>query len=153
MEEESWWRKHRGTIMREESWRSNHGVEEQSWLRNQGGAIMVAQSCRRNHGVGFMSEESWRSNHGGGTMEEQSWRRHLESIWEASVRHLGGIWEAFGNHLRELEAEEASGRHLEAKSQNCNPYATECNFCFSICQFHELFLRAGVIDTMNYKVK
>ena len=36
---------------------------------------------------------------------------HLEIILEAFGNHLGGIWEAFGG----LEAEEASGRHLEQK--------------------------------------
>ena len=61
-----------------------------------------------------MEEES-----GGGIIGETS-----GSIWELSERHLGEIWEAFGRHLgviREafggLEAEEASGRHLEVRSQ------------------------------------
>ena len=44
-------------------------------------------------------------------MEETS-GEHLGAFWEASGRDLGVIWEAFGG----LEAEEASGRHLEVRS-------------------------------------
>ncbi len=69
-------------------------------------------------------EESWRMNHGGGVMEEESLRRnHGGDIWGAPGSFLGGIWESFGSHLGViwetfggLEAEEASGRHLEVRS-------------------------------------
>jgi len=74
-------------------------------------------------------------NHGGAIIEEEAWRRHLGSIWDLSGKHLGWIWESFGSHLKVswtefgmylgviweafggLEAEEASGRHWELRSQ------------------------------------
>ena len=79
-------------------------------MRNHGGGIMEEEFWKRNNGGAIMDEQSWRINHGG-----DSWRAygsHLGGIWEAFGRHLGVIWEAFGG----LEAEEASGRHLEVRS-------------------------------------
>ena len=49
-----------------------------------------------------MDVELWRSN------EDQAWRRHLGSVGEPSRKHLGD---------RGLEAEDASGRDLEVRSQ------------------------------------
>ncbi len=43
--------------------------------------------------------------------EESGW--NLGEIWEGSVRKKDSIWEACGK----VEAEEASGRHLEGRSQ------------------------------------
>ena len=64
---------------------------------------------------------------------------------------LGGIWEAFGSHLGELEAEEASGRHLEAKSQKSQPLCNEMQKVLYFSQFYKMFLRVGVIKYNNYK--
>jgi hypothetical protein len=60
-------------------------------------------------------------------MEEQSLRReqggmrnHLGSIWQPTGKHLSGK-HLFGG----LEAEEASGRHLEVRSQKSMPLSAK----------------------------
>ena len=103
----------------------------------------MEESWRRNHG-GIMDVELWKSN------EDQSWRRHLGSIWEPSRRHLGNIW-AFRIHLGciwetfgGLEAEEASGRHLEVRShKSATPLSYNAKVPPTSC-FYYVFLRVGV---------
>ena len=59
-------------------------------------------------------------------------------------KHLGAIWETFGSHLRsiwELEAEEASGRHLESKSATPPKRNAKAELNF---QFYFGFLKVGV---------
>ena len=46
---------------------------------------------------------------------------HLGAIWESFGNHLGAIWEAFGR----LEPEQASGRHLEVRSQKLQPLSAK----------------------------
>ena len=65
-------------------------------------------------------------------MEETS-GEHLGAFWEASGSHLGVIWETFGG----LEAEEASGRHLEVRShKTCLPLERNANLPlkFQFCE-------------------
>jgi hypothetical protein len=90
-------------------------MEEKSMTRNhERKTIGRGINWKRNHIEIIIEEASWRSHHGGATIEEGARRNHLGSIWEPSGKHL------FGNHLDafgRLEAEEASGRHLEVRSQ------------------------------------
>ena len=99
--------------------------------------IMEEKSMTRNHegeiiGRGIIERESLRRNHGGAIIEEGPWRTHLGSIREPSGKHL------FGSHLGAfgwLEAEEASGRHLEVRSQKSKHLSAKMqkfhNFNFS----------------------
>ena len=69
-------------------------------------------------------------------MEETS-GEHLGAFWEASGRDLGVIWEAFGG----LEAQEASGRHLEVRSHKyCTTLEQNAKVALK-CHFYEAFLR------------
>ena len=110
-------------------------------------AIMEEQSWRRNHGGAIMEE-----NHGGAIMEETS-GEHLGGIWEASGRHLGGIWEALGSRLGEFEAEEASGRHLEAKSQKSQPLCNGMQKLLKFVNFTKCFWGVGVIKCCKFQNK
>ena len=105
MEEKSMTRNHEGGII------GRGIIEKESLGRHRGGEIMEEQPLRREHG-GIISGASGSP---------------LGSIWGGFGNHLtsfsnqmGPIWEVFGSHLGafgELEAEEASGRHLEVRSQ------------------------------------
>ena len=67
-----------------------------------------------------------------------------QHFWKPLGKHLGGILEAFGSHLGriwELEAEEASGRHLE--SRNVTPRKRNAKVP-SNCQFYYRFLKVGI---------
>ena len=57
----------------------------------------------------------------------------LEATWEAFGSHLGSIWE--------LEAEEASGRHLDSKVATPPQRNAKVPFNF---QFYDGFLKVGV---------
>ena len=70
-------------------------------------------------------------------MEEQSLRG---GIWESSGSPLGSIclgviWESFGG----LEAEEASGRHLEVRSQKSMPLSAKMQKSFKMLILHCVF--------------
>ena len=54
-------------------------------------------------------------------MQEASGEAFGHLFGESFGTHLGVIWEAFGG----LEAEEASGRHLEVRSQKLQPLSTK----------------------------
>ena len=58
----------------------------------------------------------------------ESFGSHLGVIWEPFGSHLGIIWETFRSQLGAigeafggLEPEQASGRHLEVRSQKLQP--------------------------------
>ena len=93
-------------------------LEEESWMWNYGGAM--------------------RTNHGGDIWE--AFGKHLGSISNSFRFHLVCIWKTFGG----LEAEEASGRHLEVRSHKS---ATPLSYNAKDppkCGFYLLFLRVGV---------
>ena len=51
----------------------------------------------------------------------------------------------------DLEAEETSGSHLEAKSQKSKPFCNGMPLVPLICQLYEVFLKVGVIKYSNYQ--
>ena len=60
-----------------------------------------------------------------------------QHFWKPLEKQAGTIWEAFGSHLGgiwELEAEEASGRHLDSRSATPpkRNAKTAFNFAFTL---------------------
>jgi hypothetical protein len=88
-------------------------MEEKSMTRNDEGGVIVR---------GIIEKESLRKHGGGAIIERGASGSPLGAFWEASV------WESFGTHLKSfgrLEAEEASGRHLEVRSQKSMPLSAK----------------------------
>ena len=113
-----------------------------------GRGIIEKESLRRNRGGEIMEEQSLRSKHGGD---------NLGSIWELCGKHLGCVWESFGSHVRiswdqfarylgmiweafgGLKPEEASGRHLEVRSQKLQYITTKLQKFHSIVNSTKCF--------------
>ena len=61
MVEESWWRKHGGTVMAGQSLSNSHGgkiIMEESWWKSHGGIVTLDHSFNINGGT-VMVEQLW----------------------------------------------------------------------------------------------